>query len=477
MARDVDYNININDNGSMKTLGQLEDTAAQLNEEIRGVDRSSEAFGRLTMMLQDVEAEMMQVNSQIEGFTSDKRIMATQGAIDVFAGSIEAASGLAQQLGLNNEELDKVIANLLAVQSTANGIRTIARGYTDLRVALRGVTTAQLGFNTAALANPYVLAAAVIVTAIAAVVTQFDRFKEAVGDIGVTLPDFGKAWDVLGSTVSAVAAGIATQLGVLTRGFVQLFKGDFSGAFSSFSDALTFDSARAAAVEEFNEPTPEEADIEDVVETAKEVGRGITDAALCGVEEATEERPRAVAVLEGTGLVPRGLISVEGSELEGGDVTGDIEQTADTMALMSAAEALDAFEENLADKKMDREQRLSDGLKTIFADNVEVSKAIAIAEGAVAAGRSVKDTISSVRGINAAAALIPPLLPPGIPNPAYVPAQAARAANTAIEIGLGAVDLASIISNTAQTVSALDSGGGRTIHHLEECLNQDLVQQ
>ena len=179
MARDVNYDININDNGSMKTLGQLEDTAAQLNEEIRGVDRSSEAFGRLTSMLQDVEAEMMQVNSQIEGFTSDKRIMATQGAIDVFAGSIEAASGLATQLGLNNEELDKVIANLLAVQSTANGIRTVARGYTDLRVALRGVTTAQLRFNAAALANPYVLAAAVIVTAIAAVVTQFDEFKRA----------------------------------------------------------------------------------------------------------------------------------------------------------------------------------------------------------------------------------------------------------------------------------------------------------
>ena len=64
-----------------------------------------------------------------------------------------------------------------------------------------------------------------------------------------------------------------------------------------------------------------------------------------------------------------------------------------------------------------------------------------------------------MRAINANASAIPPLLPPGIPNPAFAPAQAARVANTAIEVGLGALDVAAIVANTKQTIAALDGGG------------------
>ena len=466
MARDVNYNININDDGSMRTLGQLEDLASNLNEEIRGVDRSSEAFGRLTMELQEVERELMGVNSQIEGFTSDKRLEATQGIIDVFAGSIEAASGLAVQLGLNNEEFEKIVTNLLAVQQTANGIRTVAQGYTSLRRALRGVTLAQLQFNAAALANPYVLAAAVIITAIAAVVTQFDEFKRALGDVGVDLPSFSGLFDTFTDGIRAGAAFIAAQLGTITRGFVLLFKGDFSGAFSAFKDALTFDSASSAAVRVFNEPDPEpdEPDTEIIKETTRAIGKctveGLNDGLNEGQEDLTDEEGELFNTLFGGATEEENaeIISFNPDDVEvidEEDEEFDIEQDE---AAMKRAEAIDAFEEDLAERKLDREQRLSDGLKTAFADNVEISKAIAIAEGAVAAGRSVKDTVSAVRTItstaNAAANAKDSILPG-----AGTPDRVRGAVASAIEIGLGAVDLAAIISNTRQTVSALEGGG------------------
>ena len=420
MARDVNYDININDQGSQQTLGQLEQMAADLNEQIRNVDRNSEAFQTLSGEIQQVNRQLEMANSEIEGFTERRRIMAMQGAIDVFAGGIEAASGLAVQLGLSNDQFEEVVQNLLAVQSTANGIRTVTQGVADLREATRGLTLAQLRFNAAALANPYVIAAAVIVTAIASVVTQFDRFREAVGDVGISLPDFSRTWEAVGDVVRGVAAGIATQLGVVTRGFIQLFNGDFSGAFDSFRDALTFDSARTAAIEEFN-AEPEEVDTESLTENAKEVGRATADGALCGVEEATQERPEALSVLVGTGLAPSGLMDIVDAEPESDT---DVIDGAEMTARRNAAEALDAFQQDLADRRLEREERVTQGLRTLFAENVEISKAIAIAEGALAAGRSVKDTISSVRAINANAASIPPILPPGIPNPAFAPAQA-----------------------------------------------------
>ena len=115
MARDVNYDININDQGSQQTLGQLEQMAADLNEQIRNVDRNSEAFQTLSGEIQQVNLQLEMANSEIEGFTERRRIMAMQGAIDVFAGGIEAASGLAVQLGISNDEFEEVVLNLFAV--------------------------------------------------------------------------------------------------------------------------------------------------------------------------------------------------------------------------------------------------------------------------------------------------------------------------------------------------------------------------
>ena len=456
MARDVNYDININDQGSQQTLGQLEQMAADLNEQIRNVDRNSEAFQTLSGEIQQVNLQLEMANSEIEGFTERRRIMAMQGAIDVFAGGIEAASGLAVQLGISNDEFEEVVQNLLAVQSTANGIRTVTQGVADLREATRGLTLAQLRFNTAALANPYVLAAAVIVTAIAAVVTQFDEFRRAVGDVGIDLPDFSATWERVGNIVGGVAAVIANQLGHLTGGFVRLLSGDFSGAFESFSNLGLGGLASGEIQNAFTRgstPEPDEPDTEAITEQTKEVGTAAVEGAACGVEETIERLPvETVSTLQAVGIVPT---NVDVETPDGDEIADNIGVTA----AMNAQDALDTFEEDIAQRKLDREERLTNGLRTLFADNVEISKAIAIAEGAVAAGRSVKDTISSIRTINANASAIPPILPPGVPNPAYAPAQAARVANVAIEGALGALDLAAIVSNTQQTISALEGGG------------------
>ena len=68
-----------------------------LNEEIQGVDRNSQAFVTLSARIQATTEELDLANAAIEGFSNERRVQALQGAIDVFAGGIEAASGLAVQ--------------------------------------------------------------------------------------------------------------------------------------------------------------------------------------------------------------------------------------------------------------------------------------------------------------------------------------------------------------------------------------------
>ena len=211
MARNVEYNVNINSQGAEQTLGQLEARASQLNEEIRQVTPNSQSFAALQSELQGVNAQMERANSQIEGFTSRRRIQALQGAIDIFGGGIVAVQGLTTALGLSNEETEKVIQNLLAVQASVQGIRTVTQGFADLREATNGLTASQLRFNVASLANPYVAAAAVIITAIAALVAEFDAFEEALGDAGDVLPDFGNIFDGISEVISTAARVIARE--------------------------------------------------------------------------------------------------------------------------------------------------------------------------------------------------------------------------------------------------------------------------
>ena len=435
MARNVDYNLNINDEGALQTLGQLEQRAAQLNEEIRGVSPSSQAFAALQSELQGVNSQLERANVNIEGFTERRRLQALQGAVNIFAGGIQTIQGFTVALGLSNEETEKVIQNLLAVQQTAQGIQTVTDGFITLREATRGLTTTQLGFNRAALANPYVLGAAVIVTAIASIVTQWDEFKDAFGDTSF-LDDVGDLFNDFISIIGGFAAVIARQLGTTARGFVQLFQLDFDGALESFSDLFNLEGIQGSFNRGRAGGTSGNAD------SLSDETRNNLFTAVFG-EGSIEE------LAEIAGIDPNDNVALFG--LYGADIV-----PTETQA-QNAIDAITAFNEQIAEVSENRDQRAIDSLRGAFGENVELQKALAIAEGAYQAGKSVTQTISSIRTItstaNAAAAAADSILPGS-----GIPIRAQGALNAGIEGALGAVDVASIVQNTNATIAALENG-------------------
>ena len=197
MARTIQYEIDVNAQQSIQTVGSLEDMLSKLNDEIRDVDTTSDSFRTLSKEIQGVNSMLEKTNLEIEGFTSQKRRQAFQGSIDIFTGGIEAFAGIATQLGLSNDEFEETITNLVAVGATANGLRTATAGLFDLREALRSSAVAQRALNLLANANPYVLLA----TAVLALGAAYLIFRDDTDEARIAQEDLDEAIATTKTTV------------------------------------------------------------------------------------------------------------------------------------------------------------------------------------------------------------------------------------------------------------------------------------
>jgi hypothetical protein len=101
MATQKTYQINID--VESKTLGQLEDQLANVNEELKDVDRNSEAFKNLSKQAQVLNAEIEKTNNEIEGLKLEDKLMAADGAAKIFGGSLSSVVGTLGVLGIESE--------------------------------------------------------------------------------------------------------------------------------------------------------------------------------------------------------------------------------------------------------------------------------------------------------------------------------------------------------------------------------------
>ena len=222
------YNIDIN--VESKTLGQLEDQLSEINEELKQVDRNSQAFKDLTKQAQATEKELAKVNKQIEGFTAEDKFMAADGAIKTFSGALSGAVGLLATFGIESEAFANFEKQAIGAIALGVGLKDISEGYRQLSLSFKAATGAQLGFNTATLANPYIAAGAAIVAVIGSIAVQFDKFNQVLKDAGLGTIDLSGAWERFQDFFAGATTAIAKTAGKLVAGMAALFRLDFKEA-------------------------------------------------------------------------------------------------------------------------------------------------------------------------------------------------------------------------------------------------------
>jgi len=173
------YNIDIN--VQSKTLGQLEDKLSQVNEELKQVDRNSEAFKNLTREAQSLNAEIARTNTEIEGFTFEKKITAANGAVKLMAGSLATVVGTLGVLGVESEafgDLERKAASAIAV---AIGIKDVSEGIQELSPAIRAAGVAFQNFGKMTRVALITTGVGLFVVAIGTIAAYWDDIKVAIG--------------------------------------------------------------------------------------------------------------------------------------------------------------------------------------------------------------------------------------------------------------------------------------------------------
>tara|TARA_B110000285_G_scaffold158328_1_gene176657 strand:+ start:1677 stop:3617 length:1941 start_codon:yes stop_codon:yes gene_type:complete len=184
----IDYNINVNAGGSLRTIQDIENELKALNDEIKDVGVGSKVFQKAAGNIQKLEKELTKANNAVEGFTLDKKLEAADGAIKITAGAVSGLVGGLGLLGIQSESFDKLTAQATSAIAFGMGLKDISEGYKQI---VKSEAAAAIGAKLFGTTTK----AALIATGIGALIVA----------LGVIIA----YWD----DISAVVSGVSTEMG------------------------------------------------------------------------------------------------------------------------------------------------------------------------------------------------------------------------------------------------------------------------
>jgi len=201
-----------------RSLGELEDMLQDVNEELKDLDRNSDAFKEAAAKSQILSKEIEKINNEIEGFDLEDKIMAADGAAKVFGGSLSAVVGTLGTLGIESEafgEFEEKAASAIAV---GLGIKDVSEGFGQLRIAIAKSGGASKLFGITTKKALIATGVGAFVVAIGSVVAYWDEITTAVKRFGQNVPFVGKAIELIQDSFNSLydaAKPVLQFLGIL----------------------------------------------------------------------------------------------------------------------------------------------------------------------------------------------------------------------------------------------------------------------
>ena len=212
MATTKKYNIEIDVDS--KTLGQLEDQLADVNQELKDVDRNSQAFKNLTKEAQLLNAEIEKTNNEIDGLKLEDKLMAADGAAKVFGGSLSSVVGTLGVLGIESEAFGKFEEKAASAIAVGLGVKDVAEGFGNLSIVMKKSGIAAKLFGN---------------------VTKTALIATGIGAFVVVLGTIIAYWDDITAAVKKFA-----QSNAFVQAAIDKIKGAFDSLFEAAKPILEF---------------------------------------------------------------------------------------------------------------------------------------------------------------------------------------------------------------------------------------------
>ena len=176
----IEYKILIDDAQSAKTLADLEESAEQLNQELKNLDPRSQDFKNLASAAQEVNSEIEQINNQIEGLSFEDKIAAFDGGMKILAGSTQSVVGAFGLLGIESEKLaflEEQAANAIAF---GLGLKDLSEGLGQVAIAFNKSGIAAQLFGKVTKRALIATGIGALVVALGTVIAYWDEINELV---------------------------------------------------------------------------------------------------------------------------------------------------------------------------------------------------------------------------------------------------------------------------------------------------------
>lgn len=201
-----------------QSLGQLEQQLEDVNQELKTLDRNSDAFKEAAAKSQILNKEIEKINNEIEGFNLDDKLTAADGAAKIFAGSLASAVGTLGTLGVESEafgEFEEKAASAIAV---GLGIKDVSEGFSQVAQAAKKSGIAAKLFGSTTRTAIVATGVGAFVIALAAIVTNWDKITVAVKRFAKNVPFVGDAINFVKDTFNNLfdaARPVLEFLGIL----------------------------------------------------------------------------------------------------------------------------------------------------------------------------------------------------------------------------------------------------------------------
>lgn len=181
------YSLNIDVNTS--SIRELEEELSQINDQLKDVDRNSQAFEDLSKAAQKVTGELDKANNKIKGFTAEDKIRAADGAIKTFGGSLQTVVGTLGAFGVESEvfgEFEKKAASVIAI---GIGLKDLSEGLGQVTEAYKKAGIGAKLFGNTAKSALIATGIGAFIVALGTIVAYWDDIKGAVSGVSSETED------------------------------------------------------------------------------------------------------------------------------------------------------------------------------------------------------------------------------------------------------------------------------------------------
>lgn len=201
-ANDVNLKINLDDYGSVSTIGELKKQLKELKSAALEAGEGSEAFNKISQKAGELNDQIVRVNESISRNTGNAVENATKGLTNlagVGVGAFQAVQGAMAMFGVESQDLQKTLVALNGAMALSQGLKSLSEAPDIISDATKAISTFALGTDGAALSLKGFKGALVatgigaFVVALGFAIDYFTKLDSSTEKATESVLDFGKA--------------------------------------------------------------------------------------------------------------------------------------------------------------------------------------------------------------------------------------------------------------------------------------------